>query len=168
MNIAETERLVLRGFHIGDLDALTDLFSNPEVMRFGSGPQDRDYTRQFILGCLQKYHTHWGFGLWAVVEKQSLETMGFCGLCVQEVDGEQEVELGYRLRHKYWGHGFATEAAIACRDYAFANLGLKRLISIIEAANTASIRVAEKNGMQLEKETVKWQKQVRIYSVSGT
>ena len=62
-----------------------------------------------------------------------------------------ELELGYRLLTHYWGKGFATEAAIAMKTYAFNEMDLTRLISLIETENIASIRVAEKNGFKLEK-----------------
>ena len=75
--------------------------------------------------------------------------VGECGICVQEVAGEKEFEISYRLRRDCWGIGLATEAARACRDYGFKQAGLRRLISIIESENVASIRVAEKMGVDI-------------------
>jgi len=68
---------------------------------------------------------------------------------MQEVDGVEEVEIGYHIRRDLWGQGLATEAAQACRDYGFSQLGFDKLISLINPANIASRRVAEKNGMRL-------------------
>src|SRR5205807_7864742 len=77
---------------------------------------------------------------------------GFCGLVSQSVEGVEEVEVGYMLDKAYWGRGLATEAARASRDYGFERLGLRRLISLINPENAASLRVAEKNGMRYERD----------------
>lgn len=93
--------------------------------------------------------------------------VGECGICAQEVDGEREFEISYRMRRDCWGTGLATEAARACRDYGFKQAGLRRLISIIESENAASIRVAEKTGMTLEKRASFHGIPVLIYSVAN-
>jgi len=69
--------------------------------------------------------------------------VGDCGLVIQEVDGIEELEVGYHFNRKYWGRGFATEAARACMDYAFERLGRRRVISMIRPDNAPSRRVAE-------------------------
>jgi ribosomal-protein-alanine N-acetyltransferase len=107
-----------------------------------------------------------GLGQWAVVRKSDGICIGECGICAQEVDGEREFEISYRLRRDCWGNGLATEAARACCDYGFKQAGLRRLISIIEAENAASIRVAEKMGMTLEKRASFQGIRVLIYSVA--
>ena len=164
--IVETERLALRHFEPGDLDALAPIMADPRVMRFSkSGPHTRQRTREMIRRCLDSYAKH-GFGLWAVVHKDDNKLIGYCGLIAQQIDGQQESEIGYRLDPSYWGRGLATEAARATRDHAFGHLGLTRLISIIEAENVASVRVAEKNGMRHEKDSIYCDLPVRIYSVS--
>jgi RimJ/RimL family protein N-acetyltransferase len=167
MIITETERLILREFTIGDLDDMAALFADPEVMRFSLGTKSREQTERWIRGCQEDYSPErWGFGLWAVVLEQSSDLIGFCGLSrFDDIDGQPEVEVGYRLARRFWGQGLATEAALATRDYAFQTLGLTRLISIIEPANSASVRVAEKTGMTLEKELVKWDRPVSIYVI---
>ena len=90
--------------------------------------------------------------------------VGICGLAPQTIDDINEVELGYRLMPEFWGRGMATEAACACRDYAFKNLGMPRIIAIIEPANAGSIRVTEKVGLRFEKETREWDRHVQIFS----
>lgn len=94
------------------------------------------------------------FDRWAAIEKSNQKLIGYCGLCKIVVDNEPEVEIGYRFAREFWGQGFATEAAIAVRDYGFNTLNLSRLIAIIDPANTRSIRVAEKIGMQYEKDVM--------------
>lgn len=153
MIVAETERLLLRHFHVVDDAAMGHVFRDPEVMRYGDGTKDIEWVRKWLRGCLEDYYSKWGFGLWAVVEKKNMTVMGFCGLSrFGDVGGQPETEIGYRLARRYWGQGFATEAASAVRDYAFGTLCLSRLVSIIDPRNSASIRVATKVGLSFEKE----------------
>jgi ribosomal-protein-alanine N-acetyltransferase len=153
MLIAQAERLFLRCFHVADLDAMAAVFGDPEVMRFGPGPQSRDWVREWLRGCLEDYYRKWGFGLWAVVHKSEHRVIGFCGLTrFDDIDGRPEIEIGYRLARAFWGRGLATEATGAVRDYAFGLLGLPRLVAVMDPRNTASVRVAEKTGLRYEKE----------------
>ena len=80
--------------------------------------------------------------------------IGYCGFFHQQVDGTEEIEIGYRFDPDYWSRGLATEAARAVRGHAFRDLKLQRVISLIHPDNAPSRRVAEKNGMKIEKKTV--------------
>ena len=80
MIIADTDRLLLRHFHIVDGDAMDRVFGDAEVMRYGAGVQTPEWVRKWLRGCLEDYYQKWGFGLWAVVEKSSRGVIGFCGL----------------------------------------------------------------------------------------
>src|SRR5690349_17947850 len=143
--VATTERLTLRHFHILDAEAMNRIFGDPEVMRFGDGVQTKDWTQEWLRTCLERYYGTWGFGPYAVVENQSWSAIGYCGLFYfPNVNGQPEVEIGYRLARSAWGQGYATEAVSAVRDVAFEALSIKRLIAIIDPANVASIHVAEK------------------------
>ena len=154
-SIANTERLALRHFHILDAEPMDQVFGDPEVMRFGDGVQTREWVQKWLRTCLEHYHLTWGFGPYAVVESYNQDVIGYCGLFYfPDVNGQPEVEIGYRLARSAWGQGYATEASRAVRDYAFEALGLKRLIAIIDPSNAASIRVAEKIGMQHEAEVM--------------
>lgn len=150
MIMAETERLIIRRFHTLDVEAMTDIFGDAEVMQFGAGVQTTNWIYNWIQDQFQNYST-WGFGAWAAIEKRQAKVIGYCGLFhFPDVNGQPEVEIGYRFARAYWGQGYATEAALAVRDYAFRELGLPRLIAMIDPQNTASIRVAEKIGMCYE------------------
>lgn len=164
--ITETERLVLREVVADDLDALARLFADPEVMRFSFGLRSREQTREWIERS-KRHYAEFGWGLWAVDTKADGTMIGYCGLIPEDLGDVTEIEVGYRLRADYWGRGLATEAARATRDHAFDVLGLPRVVSIIEPANVASIRVAEKNGMLLEREMIWREKLVRIYGVDA-
>jgi RimJ/RimL family protein N-acetyltransferase len=148
--LLETARLNLRPFREDDLDRLAELMANRDFMRFSLGP----YTREQTQGVLHKFLSWEKAGLpspFAVVLRENAEVLGYCGfLHHPEVPGE--VEIGYRLHSDYWNHGLITEAARAVRDHAFEDLKLPRVISLIHPENIPSRRVAEKNGMRIEKE----------------
>ena len=158
----ETERLLLRDMAFSDMDELLHVFGDAENMRFYPKLFDRERMQEWIEWNLRNYDQY-GFGLWAVVLKQTNEVIGDCGLVPQVVDGISEIEMGYHIRRDLQGQGLATEAAQACRKYAFQELGRDKVISIIAPENFPSRRVAEKNGMSLMKETVWRDKRVCIY-----
>lgn len=148
-----TARLLLRPFQAADLDRMTDLMADPDFMRFSLGTFSRQQTAAF----LDKGRARDRDGLpsqFAVVFRENNQLIGYCGFFAQIVDDVEELEIGYRIDPAYWNRGIATEAARAVRDYAFAELRLARIISLIHPDNVASRRVAEKNGMTPEKETV--------------
>ena len=152
MVIVETERLILRPFCLSDSVALNHVLGDAEVMRYGDGAQTPQQVDTWLRRCLETYQQKSGIGPWAVVEKPGTEAIGYCGLFYfPDVGGQPETEVGYRLARRYWGQGYATEAVLAVRDYAFNTLGLSRLIAMIDPHNTASVRVAEKAGMRYEK-----------------
>ncbi len=155
MIIVETDRLILRRFHLLDTQAMHRVFGDPDVMRYGDGIQTEAWVRDWLRQCLETHYPQWGFGPWAVVDKQRREALGYCGLFYfPDVCGQPEIEIGYRLARAFWGRGYATEAVLAVRDYGFDTLCLPRLIAMIDPHNTASIRVAEKAGIHYEKDVM--------------
>jgi RimJ/RimL family protein N-acetyltransferase len=151
MIILETERLSLREITTDDLDDLLEIWGDPEIMRLFPNTLDRQAMREWIERNQRRYE-QFGYGLWAVILRSVQKFVGDCGLTVQEVDGIEELELGYHFNKKYWGRGLATEAARACLDHAFERLGRRRIVSMIRPENAPSRRVAERNGLQIEKE----------------
>lgn len=150
----ETPRLHLRSFSDHDLDALAALTANDGFMRFsGSGCLNREQTAALLERIMVRTRAGLPSQLAAVL-RQTNELTGFCGFFLQTVDAIEEIEIAYRLHPDFWNRGLATEAARAVRDHAFRDLHLERVISLIHPDNHASRRVAEKNGMQLEKETL--------------
>lgn len=128
-----------------DVDQIAELLGDAEVMRFYPAPKSREETARWIQWNLENYIDH-GYGLW-IVETQAGTFVGDCGLTWQQVNGELKLEVGYHVRSRLQGQGFATEAAIACRDFARDQLGVRDLVAIIHPDNRASERVAEKLGM---------------------
>jgi RimJ/RimL family protein N-acetyltransferase len=154
MPILGTPRLILREFSPDDVDALARVLSDTETMRFYPAPLDCTGVENWIARNRRRYANN-GHGLWAMVLKANGELIGDCGLTIQDVDGANEIEIGYHVRRDLWGQGLATEAARACRDFGFARLPVDRLVSIIRPENLPSRRVAEKNGMTVWKEVVR-------------
>jgi ribosomal-protein-alanine N-acetyltransferase len=169
--VIETDRLVLRQMAWDDLDALAELYADPEVMRYiGSGqPRTREQSQKSLELFMTDNAHAWSpetlarlpqlrqvierggpFGLWATVLKAEGRMIGRCGLIPWNLDGRHEVEVGYMLAKPYWGRGLATEAAVAIREHGHHRLGFRRLVSLIQPGNVASRRVAEKVGMRYE------------------
>ena len=122
------------------------VFADPEVMRFsGAGARSPAGTLERVRGLIEHQERH-GFSKWGVRERASGELVGDCG--IQLLEGGPDVELGFHLRPSVWGRGYATEAARACLDAAFAGLGLDQVIAIVAPGNAASVRVLEKIGMR--------------------
>ena len=165
MLITTTPRLTIRQFQASDLDDLAPILANPEVMHFSAtGVKTRAQIKAFLDKILHQYQQE-GFGLYALLKKSTQQMLGYCGLLVWLIDGKREIEIGYRLTCTHWGQGLGTEAALAIRDYAWQQLGLDRLICIIEPDNYPSIRVAQKIGMTYERATVIMDIPVGIYGM---
>lgn len=150
MPIPTARRLVLREMTDADLDDMAELLGDEQLMRYYPRPKTREEAQGWINWNKALYREH-GFGLWLVTLAETGEFVGDCGLTVQQVDGVTEIEVGYHVRTDLQGHGYATEAAAAARDFARDTLGLHRLIAIIHPENTPSQRVAAKIGLQPEK-----------------
>jgi len=148
-------------------DAVTweEFLSHREAIKFFSPFDDaKEYAREWMEKQVFRYQRD-GFGLFAVLENGSGQFVGQCGLMIQEVDGVNEIEIGYHLLPRFWKYGYATEAAMACKIFAFENEMSDSLISIIDKRNLASVKVAERNGMKLDKQTVWRDIEVFIYRI---
>lgn len=152
--ITETERLYLRRLTEEDYNALCLMLKDETVMYVYAHAFSDDEAHEWLERQLKRYNEY-GFGLWAVILKESEELIGQCGITMQDCpigeasENEKKVpEIGYLFRKEYWHKGYATEAAIACRRYGFEVLGFDEIYSIIRDNNIPSIRVAERNGME--------------------
>jgi RimJ/RimL family protein N-acetyltransferase len=157
----ETERLLLREFTLADLDELARLRSDPEVMRY-IGEQSKEKVSQRLAYYISHYESH-GFGMWAVIDKERREMIGWCGLIF--LDGTPEVEVGYGIARSHWGKGLMTEAARASLRYGFERAGLKRIVAVAMPENTASRRIMEKLGMRYEKNAFHYGHDLVYYAV---
>lgn len=152
--ILETGRLYLRYQRAGDVEPLVALWTDPEVTRYLGGPRDRAWL-EGVFEEIARDPRGEPYDLWVVEEKATGRVVGHCGLLDKEVEGAAEIELTYVIARDAWGQGYATEMARALCHHAFAALGLRRLISLIEPENAPSARVAEKVGMHLDREVVR-------------
>lgn len=140
-----TLRLRFREMVESDLDDIAAMLGDAEVMRYYPATRSRDEALEWILGNQRRYAEH-GFGLW-VIEARDGTFIGDLGLTWQQVNGQPRLEVGYHVRSDAQGQGFATEAALAAREYARSVLGANELVAIIHPDNAASRRVAEHLGM---------------------
>ena len=151
MIVIETERLLLREFTYKDFLALFKIFSDPETMQHYPQPFDENRTKDWIEWNLQNYKDY-GFGLWAVVLKETDDFIGDCGLTIQNIDGDLLPEIGYHINKKYWRRGFGSEATRAVRDWAFEHTEYDCLYSYMKYTNIGSYSTAIANGMKKIKE----------------
>jgi RimJ/RimL family protein N-acetyltransferase len=165
--LIHTSRLLLRPMRADEVDALLTIFSDPKVMASFDGVLfDREQMERWVQRNLA-HQAQYGYGLCSVIYRANQQLIGDCGLENMEVDGLRVTELGYDFRSDYWNQGLATEAAQAVRDYAFQTLKLPRLISLIRQGNYASRRVAEKTGMRLSAEVMRYGNAYWVYEISN-
>ena len=146
--VLETERLLLREMIQADFPLLCKHLQDAEVMyayehAFSDAEVQEGIEKQF-----QRY-AQYGFGVWAVILKENGELIGQCGLSMQPCEDRELLEIGYIFQKKYWHQGYATEAAAACREYAFDKLNADEVFSLIRDTNIASQNVAKRNGMSV-------------------
>jgi RimJ/RimL family protein N-acetyltransferase len=155
-----TPRLVFREMVPEDLDDLAAVLGAPDPARPGHRTRTREDTQHWIEWQQRNYAEH-AFGLWAV-ETHDGRFVGDCGLTMQDLEGDQYLEVGYHVALDLRGQGLATEAAAAVRAVA-AEAGLPHLVAIIRPDNMPSQRVAQKIGLRLERRAVKGGGDVRVY-----
>ena len=136
----------MREMRASDYPALCRILQDEDVMYAYGGAFSDAEARKWIDKQIDNYETL-GFGLWAAVLKETGEMIGQCGLTMQNYRDIQVLEVGYLFQKSFWGKGYATEAAAACRNYAFEKLNATEVFSIIRDTNTASQNVALRIGM---------------------
>ena len=149
--ILETERLFLREMTMDDFDALNAVLGDDDIMIHYPYTFDEARVKSWIERNMSRYRDN-GFGLWAVCLKDSGEMIGDCGLTLQNIEGEMLPEIGYHIRADKQGQGYAKEAALAVRDWAFANTEYPALYSYCKYTNVGSYKTAESIGMKFLKE----------------
>ena len=144
--ILTTPRLALRPLQDTDFDALCETLQDPQAMK----AYEHGFSKEEVSCWLSKQQARYaqdGVGLWAVTDRENGIFLGQCGITMQEWDGRRVPEIGYLFAKHHWHRGYATEAAVACREYAFRELGLPEVYSIIRENNLPSQKVARRNGM---------------------
>lgn len=144
--ILETKRLILQEMTRGDFPSLCKILQDDDVMYAYEGAFNDAEVQSWLDKQLENYKEY-GFGLWAVVLKETGVMIGQCGLTMQNYDSGKVLEVGYLFQKEYWHHGYASEAAVACKEYAFDKLNAQEVYSIIRDTNIPSQNVAKRNGM---------------------
>ncbi|MBM7542232.1 GNAT family N-acetyltransferase [Amphibacillus cookii] len=148
--VIETERLYLRELIKEDIQELAKVLSDPESMQYYPNPFNQTGVEKWIQWNIDNYKKY-NHGLWAVILKGGETFIGDCGITMQAIENEIVPEIGFHIIKKYWNQGYATEAATACRDYAFNVLNYSKIFSYTTLENRSSQKVAEKLGMQTYK-----------------
>ena len=144
--ILESERLYFREMVQSDFESLCKILQDEETMYAYEGAFSDIEVQEWLDRQILRYQK-WNFGLWAVIQKETDEMIGQCGLTMQPWKDKEVLEIGYLLERLYWHKGYATEAAKACKKYAFEVLNADEVCSIIRDTNIASQNVAIRNGM---------------------
>lgn len=149
--IFRTDRLVVRPWKAGDLDAAFAMNRDPEVTRYlpdYMACATLDEARAWLDTRIARHDPSSGLGFWAAVEAESGTVVGGAVLDHAPIGGGNPVEIGYYVARSAWGKGYATELAAGLLRYGFETLGLDRIVAVIIPENAASARVLEKAGMR--------------------
>lgn len=146
--IIETERLYLRELNVKDAVSFYHLNLDDDVLKYtGDKPfKNIESSKKFLKN--YDHYNKYGFGRWAVINKENEEFLGWCGLKFSE----KEYDIGFRFFKKHWNKGYATESAKACIDYGMNNLKLTEIVGRAMKENQASIKVLEKIGLKYYKD----------------
>ena len=166
--IFETERLIHRKLEVSDAEDMHAMYADPEVFRYlGSGVYNGsvELEAKRIAAHRERLYDALGYGLWATIRKEDGAFMGRCGLlhwAADQLDGQEEIEVAYSLAKRFWGQGYASEAAEGIVAWARENLEWPSLIAMVHEDNYASQGVAEKIGMKIDRRATIWEKPIVI------
>lgn len=150
MKIIQTKRLYLRELVPEDKDKLMKVLSNPGSMQYYPHPFSEEEVEKWINWNIENYKEY-KHGLWAVILKEGDVFIGDCGITMQDIGNEIVPEIGFHIIKQYCNKGYATEAAHACKNYAFDVLNYKKVFSYTTVKNIPSQRVAQKIGLNVYK-----------------
>lgn len=161
----ETERLIIRKFTLEDAPQIIELRSDPEVNRYLGGVRMQnaeavEKRMQFYIDCYAKY----GFGMCAMIWKETGEMCGWSGL--QPLEETGKIEVGYGMAKKFWRKGIGFECARAWLEFGFTKKDLERIVAVAQPENTGSWRIMEKLGMQFDAIEIHYGLECKIYSIT--
>jgi RimJ/RimL family protein N-acetyltransferase len=160
--VIQTQRLILRRVTTNDLDEMVQFMAAPEIAQF-LGTFTRDEADTWLAEVNHSW-TELGYGRLAITDRRTGRLLGRTGLRrFPELDA---TELGWTLRRDAWGHGYATEAAKACANWAFVQRGIDKLISLIEHGNRRSVLLANRLGMRVTGHIVMWERPMLVHTLT--
>ena len=162
--VIETNRLILRKMNMDDFDSLKEIISDPINMKYYKNPYDDNGVIRWINWNLDNYNTY-GFGLFAVILKETNQMIGDCGVTMQIINHKIRPEIGYHFHINHHNNGYATEAAKAVKEYIFKNTTFNELYTYTTKDNLPSQKVAIKNGMTLIEEYNDGEEDLVVYMV---
>jgi len=163
--IIETERLILREMTESDYESMFSVLADSDIMRHYPYTFDEKRVRGWIAKNTERYRI-FGFGLWAVVLKETGEVIGDCGVTMQNINGSIKPEIGYHIGKNFQRCGYATEAAKKCRDWVFEHTPFGVLYSYMKKSNAASSAVARAVGMRkIDEYTDTENERTEVYAV---
>ncbi len=161
----ESERLRYKLVTLDDLDAFQPFFTSEVAMRYYNyDHRDPNLGVEWMGKWIERYENKLG-GMMGLEEKKTGVLVGICGLLVQTIDDQFEMEVGYGLLPAYWGKGYASESAQFMRDYGFEHDLADHIISIIHVENAPSAAVAKRNGMTIWKQSTHKNLPVNIHRI---
>lgn len=167
VTISETERLIIRELTVNDIRTMYDIYQSPDVRQFV------DDIDEYLNVEIEKHKAYiknvycfYGYGYWGVFSKSTGKLIGRCGIQNNEIDGKMEIELGYLLDVNHWGNGYAIECTKSVINYAFTELGIPRIVAIIDKLNSRSQKVAENIGMKIEKSFMHKHRECFLYVIN--
>lgn len=161
----KSDRILFRHLEGGDLADIAGLLSDPEVMRYCSGPLDAESSHKWLASCMKAYRDP-GYDYWAAELIYGGGFIGQMGIIRETVDGSAHDCLAYMLAKAHWGKGYALEGARACLDYAFASLGLAKVNATVERENGKSAAILSTLGMGLRKTALFNGQEVDLYEIT--
>lgn len=141
MEIIRTERVHLRPFVHDDVAAMCEVLSDELALQFYPRMRDERNIAEWVIRW-REFHLRHGCSLWAMCLNSNNQLIGDCGLVWQEIDEGRLLEIGYHVSAAQRRRGYALEAAVACRNYAFDEMTVDKVISLVDHENTASRAVA--------------------------
>lgn len=155
VTIANTRRLLIRELAENDIEDMYQIYQDPQIRKYIDNIDDyKEAEKNKLRSYIKNVYSFYGYGLWGVFSKTTHGLIGRCGIENQVIDGREEIMLSYLLDSHHWGYGYALECCKAVLLYARDELGIERVVAVIDKNNIRSIHTAQKLGMIPEKELV--------------
>lgn len=164
-SILQTNRLTVRQMNVGDAPFVAELLTDPEVMAHYVRPYSVEESVAWLHRQVDNYAKN-EYGFWVAADRATSVTIGLVGITMRVVDGLARPEVGYIVHKRFWRRGFATEAALETRNYAFTHCGFDHVIALVRPTNVPAQGVASRLGMAIEKRAEFNGSEYLVYSVS--